>query len=126
MSDAYVRTAINARDDERLLPMRPRLFFLRLGYSYFCFCHFSRLPPSTFVPFCIRQNVSCIRLFDVPSTVLPSRSNQRRAIVDPSMSASDKSMEYDKTFIKRPKQKVNHLANRVSRWAKTWAHPMSP
>ncbi|CAF3358852.1 unnamed protein product [Rotaria socialis] len=32
------------------------------------------------------------------------------------MDTSDKSIEYDKTFVKRPKEKKNHLASRVNKF----------
>ncbi|CAF1417329.1 unnamed protein product [Rotaria sordida] len=32
------------------------------------------------------------------------------------MSASDKSMQYDKEFVKRPKERKNHLASRVNKF----------
>jgi hypothetical protein len=32
------------------------------------------------------------------------------------MNTSDRSMEYDKNFVKRPKERKNHLASRVNKF----------
>lgn len=32
------------------------------------------------------------------------------------MNTSDRSMEYDKSFVKRPKERKNHLASRVHKF----------